>query len=105
MTQDELTDFMGFSKTMGFEKVWEFDKAHADLIRQIELNQAVVVAIVHLSHDEKEKGLESKPVTCFMAVPREENSSMEATIVEAEVGDGTQPPVVRLKITDRGASG
>ena len=32
MTQDELTDFMGFSKTMGFEKVWEFDKAHADLI-------------------------------------------------------------------------
>jgi len=28
--ESELTDFMGFSRTMGFEKVWEFDRAHAD---------------------------------------------------------------------------
>jgi hypothetical protein len=76
-------------------------KANADLIRRIELNQVVVVALVHLSHDEKEKRIASKPVTCFMALPRDETSPMPATIVEAEVGDGTQPPVVRLRITDR----
>jgi 2-methylisocitrate lyase-like PEP mutase family enzyme len=28
--EHELTDFMGFSKAMGFEKVWEFDREHAD---------------------------------------------------------------------------
>jgi len=27
--EHELTDFMGFSKTMGFQQVWDFDRAHA----------------------------------------------------------------------------
>ena len=26
-----LADFMGFSRAMGFEKVWEFEKAHAGM--------------------------------------------------------------------------
>eukprot|EP00966_Prymnesium_polylepis_P037651 874402-Prymnesium_polylepis.1 len=29
--EHELTDFMAFSRTMGFERVWAFDKAHADV--------------------------------------------------------------------------
>eukprot|EP00440_Ansanella_granifera_P010999 gb/GFBE01011929.1/.p1 GENE.gb/GFBE01011929.1/~~gb/GFBE01011929.1/.p1 ORF type:complete len:304 (+),score=76.58 gb/GFBE01011929.1/:1-912(+) len=29
--KDELTDFKGFCVTMGFQDVWNFDKAHADL--------------------------------------------------------------------------
>ncbi len=78
-------------------------RAHTDLIREIERNQAVIVALVHLSQKEKELGIESKPVTCFMALPRDENSPVGATIVEATVGDSLQPPTVRLKITDRAA--
>ena len=30
--EEELTDFMSFSKMMGFERVWEFERAHADWI-------------------------------------------------------------------------
>ena len=76
-------------------------RAHTDLIRQIELNQAVIVALVHLSQKEKEQGIASKPVTCFLALPRDEGSAIRATIVDATVGDSPQPPVIRLKITDR----
>ena len=28
--EDQLADFMGFSKTMGFEQVWEFDRTHTE---------------------------------------------------------------------------
>lgn len=30
--ESELTDFTQFSKTMGFERVWEFDHIHADYV-------------------------------------------------------------------------
>lgn len=33
---EELADFKGFCKTMGFERVWEFDKAHADIEEEVE---------------------------------------------------------------------
>ncbi len=78
-------------------------KADGELISQIERNQAVVVAMVHLSQREKERGIDSKPVTCFMALPLGENSPVQATIVDAEVGDTPQLPIVRLKITARAA--
>ena len=29
--KSELTDFKGFCVSMGFQGVWDFDKAHADL--------------------------------------------------------------------------
>jgi len=29
--EGELADFMDFSRTLGFERVWEFDRAHADV--------------------------------------------------------------------------
>jgi len=29
--QDDLADFMSFSRTMGFEDIWAFERAHADL--------------------------------------------------------------------------
>ena len=78
-------------------------KADAELIGQIERNQAVVVAMVHLSQREKERGIDSKAVTCFMALPLGENSPVQARIVDAEVGGTHQVPIVRLKITPRAA--
>lgn len=78
-------------------------KANGELISQIERNQVVVVALVHLSQREKERGIESKPVTCFMALPRDEDAPFQAAIVTAEIDGDTTPPVVHLKITDRTA--
>ena len=76
-------------------------KADGELISQIERNQVVVVAMVHLSQREKERGIDSKAVTCFMALPLGENSAVRARIVDAEVGGTPQLPMVRLKITPR----
>ncbi len=76
-------------------------KADAELIGELERHGAVVVAMVHLSQREKERGIESKPVTCFMALPLGANSAVKARIVDAQVGGSPQPPVVRLKITAR----
>ncbi len=78
-------------------------KADIELISQIERNQAVVVAIVHLSQREKERGIEEKPVTCFMALPRGDNAPFQAAIVSAEIDGAVQPPVIRLKISERAA--
>ena len=78
-------------------------KADIELISRIERNQAVVVAIVHLSQREKERGISEKPVTCFMALPRDENAPFRAAIVSAEIDGTAQPPVIRLKISDRAA--
>ncbi len=74
-----------------------------ELISQIERNQVVVVAMVHLSQSEKERGIDSKAVTCFMALPLGENSPVRARIVDAEVAGTLQLPIVRLKITARTA--
>ena len=79
-------------------------KADRELISQIERGDAVVVALVHLSHQDKELGVESKPVTCFMALPRDAGVSVEATLVEADVNGSNQMPVIRLKITERAGS-
>jgi hypothetical protein len=79
-------------------------KANRELIRQIDRGDAVVVALVHLSHQEKELVVESKPVTCFMALPRDAGIAIEPTLVEAEVNGSNQMPVIRLKITERASS-
>ena len=76
-------------------------KADIELISRIERNQAVVVAIVHLSQREKERGIEEKPVTCFMALPRDDNAPFQAAIVSAEIDGDAQAPVIRLNISDR----
>ena len=72
-------------------------KADGDLIEQIEQGKATVVALVHLSNAEKERRIESKPVTCFLALLDDGS----VTIVEAEVGGSGQPPLVHLRITER----
>ncbi|MHC4128412.1 MAG: YbbR-like domain-containing protein [Planctomycetota bacterium] len=79
-------------------------KADRELISRIERGDAVVVALVHLSHQEKELGVESKPVTCFMALPRDSSVSVAPTLVEAEVSGSSQPPLIRLQITERSSS-
>jgi hypothetical protein len=79
-------------------------KATGALIDWIERGDALVVALVHLSHQEKELGIDSKPVTCFMVLPRDAGVSVEPTLVEAEVSGSNQPPVVRLKISERTTS-
>ena len=76
-------------------------KADIELINRIERNQAVVVAIVHLSQREKERGIEEKPVTCFLALPRDGNAPFPAAIVSAEIDGVAQAPLIRLKISDR----
>ncbi len=76
-------------------------KAPAEVIRQVERNQAVVVAMLHLSQKEKELGIKSKPVTCFMVLPREDNPTFAATLVQAEINGSSVPPSVRLSIRAR----
>ncbi len=76
-------------------------KAPAEVISQVERNQAVVVAMLHLSQKEKELGIKSKPVTCFMVLPREDNPTFTATLVQAEVNGSSAPPAVRLSIRAR----
>jgi hypothetical protein len=79
-------------------------KADRELISQIVRGDAVVVALVHLSHQEKELGVESKPVTCFMALPRDAGVSVAPTLVEAEVNGSNQLPLIRLQITELGTT-
>jgi len=76
-------------------------KADIELISRIERNQAFVVAIVHLSQRDKERGIEEKPVTCFMVLPRDGNAQFQAAIVSAAIDGVTQAPVIRMKISDR----
>jgi hypothetical protein len=72
-------------------------KADGALIQQIEQGKATVVALVHLSNVEKERRVESKPVTCFMALAPDGGG----TIVEAEINGSNQPPLVRIHIVER----
>ncbi len=72
-------------------------RAENTLIQQIERGQATIVALVHLSTREKERRIESKPVTCFMALLPDGRVS----VIDAGVAGATQAPVVRLKITER----
>lgn len=71
-------------------------KADGTLIQQIDRGQVTVVALVHLSTNEKERRIDSKAITCFMALLPDGRIK----VVDAEVAGSTQPPVVRLKITE-----
>ncbi len=71
-------------------------KADGALIKQIEQGDVPVVALVHLSNTDKERRVESKPVTCFLAL----HPDGSGTIVEAQTPDGA-PPVIHLRITER----
>ncbi len=75
--------------------------ADAVLIEQIKAGDAVVVAMVHLSHRDKEQRIESKPVTYFVALPVNGAGGEEGQIVDATVGDSTEPPLIHLAITER----
>lgn len=75
--------------------------ADAVLIEQIKARDVVVVAMVHLSHRDKEQRIESKPVTYFVALPANGAGGEEGQIVDATVGDSTEPPLIHLAITER----
>ena len=75
--------------------------ADAVLIAKIKARDAVVVAMVHLSHRDKEQRVESKPVTYFVALPANGAGGEEGQIVDATVGDSTEPPLIHLAITER----
>jgi hypothetical protein len=72
-------------------------KADGDLIKRIAANEVPVVALVHLTNKDKEQRIESKPVTCFLAILPDG----PVTLVEAEIADSPGPPVIRLNITPR----
>jgi hypothetical protein len=72
-------------------------KADGDLIKRIAANDVPVVALVHLTNKDKEQRIESKPVTCFLAILPDG----PVTLVEAEIADSPGPPVIRLNITPR----
>ena len=75
--------------------------ADAVLIEQIKAGDAVVVAMVHLSNRDKEQRVESKPVTYFVALPANGAGGEKGQIVDATVGDSTEPPLIHLAITER----
>jgi hypothetical protein len=75
-------------------------KGEGTLIQQVNRGQVRVVALVHLSAEDKERRVESKPVTCFMAL----HPDGRAVLVDAEINGSHQLPVIRLKITERVAA-
>jgi hypothetical protein len=77
--------------------------ADADLVRRIETGEVNVVAIVHLSSRDKEARLESKKVTAFMALVPEPGGATRGVQVQVKVGESSDMPLVKLKITDRAA--
>ncbi len=72
-------------------------KADGPLMQQIERGDVRVVALVHLSNSDKERRVETKPITCFLAIL----PTGTGRVVDAEMADGTPPREIRLKITDR----
>ena len=75
--------------------------ADAVLIEQIKARDVVVVAMVHLSHRDKEQRIESKPVTYFVALPANGTGGEEGQIVDATVAGSKEPPLIHLAITER----
>ncbi len=77
-------------------------RADVELMRKIEqTEEAIVVALVHVSSKDKDDAIDSKPITCFMVLPRDETSDVTPTLVQAEVNGSTEVPTVRLRITPR----
>ncbi len=71
--------------------------ADAALIDRIAAGDVKVFALVHISSTEKEQGIEAKPVTCFLALIPEG----ESTTVTAELDGSLQPPLIHLRISER----
>lgn len=69
-----------------------------DLIEQIRTGEAVVVAVLHLKSSERDRRIESKPITAFMALIGETGIEVEAT-----VAGSPDPPVISLTITEAAA--
>lgn len=75
--------------------------AEADLIRRIEANEATVVAMLHLSNREKELGIESKPISYFLAMVTDDLGHQRGVVVDARVGDTPQLPSVNFQVIRR----
>ncbi len=74
--------------------------AQAELIRRIQSDDGtVVVAMVHLSSRDKERRIERKPVTYFVALLPDGRG----TIVEASIAGSSEPPLIHLSIAERTA--
>lgn len=71
--------------------------ADAALIDRIAAGDVKVFALVHISSTEKEQGIEAKPVTCFLALIPEG----ESTTVTAQLNGSLQPPLIHLRISER----
>lgn len=67
-----------------------------ELIRRIEKDEVKVFAMVHLTSEDKDRRVDSKPATFIAVTP-------EGTIVtlKGSVGGATDPPVIHLRITPR----
>jgi len=78
--------------------------AESDLIRQIEEGSAKVAAIVQLTTRDLEEQIESKRVTYYRAVISVPNQPDRGTIVTADVGEGSEQPMIRLRIARRDAN-
>jgi len=79
--------------TLRSVRVW----GEGELIRRIASGDVKVIGLLHLTSAEKERLIESKPLTCFLAIPPEGS----VQIVNASVGASAQMPVVSLKISKR----
>ena len=71
-------------------------RADAALISQIERRDVKVVALLHLTTSDKDQRIESKPISCFMAVPDVGN----ATIVQAEVAGSARLPIIHFRVIE-----
>ena len=71
--------------------------ADAALIDRIAAGDVKVFALVHISSTEKEQGIEAKPVTCFLALIPDG----ESTTVTAQLNGSLQPPLIHLRISER----
>ncbi len=72
-------------------------RADAALISQIERRDVKVVALLHLTTSDKDQRIESKPISCFMAVP----DVGTATIVQAEVAGSAPLPIIHFRVIER----
>ena len=80
-------------------------RADGELIRRIERESIPVIAFVHLTSLELEQHITSKPVSYFMAmVPNAPGGGTMGVPLNARMGDGDEPPVIQLTITERAPS-
>jgi hypothetical protein len=76
-------------------------EAESDLVRRIRSGEVKVVAVVQLSTRDKEQRIESKPVTCVLALRSDAPGLLGATTVAATIAGSREPPVVQLRILER----